>query len=141
MTTQTEMAALEGACLELEVAKEMEAQATATRIHAEQRLLALGVALRPEGSVTTIIRDWKIVTTGRVNRNIDDAVLDAIRADVPSALFDRAIRYKPSLVLDGLRYLQNNEPDTYAVLAQAITAKPGKPSVTIERVEPACAAA
>ena len=31
-----------------------------------------------------------------------------------------------------LKYLRNNEPETYAIFAEALTATPAKPNVTVE---------
>ena len=81
-----------------------------------------------------------MTATFGVNRTIDRAALESVREVIPVALFEQAVEYKPALVLAGLRYLQSNEPDTYRVLAQAITSKPAKPSVKVERVETASAA-
>ena len=79
----------------------------------------------------------------RISRTctLDRAALEAVRAEVPAALFEQAIEYKPALKTAGLRYLQQNEPETYAVLAQAITAKPAKPSVRVEAIAEAKEAA
>lgn len=96
------------------------------------------VALMPtkdEGSVTIKGESYKVAITYGVNRTVDAAALEAIKSSVPAALFEQAITYKPALVLPGLRYLQSNEPEAYAALAQAITARPAKPSVKIEAVE------
>ncbi|MGV8956021.1 MAG: hypothetical protein ACOH2M_33320, partial [Cypionkella sp.] len=73
-------------------------------------------------------------TLGVINRLFDAAQLEAIRPRIPAALFGQVVRYKPEPVLQGLRYLKNNEPDTYAVLAQALTATPGKTGVRVEFV-------
>lgn len=117
----------------LEAAKENEERARESRIACEEALLAL-VRGKAEGSVTERGEGWKVTVTYGVNRTVDAAALDAVRARIPAALFEQAITYKPALVLAGVRYLQSNEPDTYAVLAQAITAKPAKPSVKVERM-------
>lgn len=121
------------ACAELEAAKIAEAAATAARIDAECAVLA-EMESKPEGSVTQRGHAYKATATFTVNRSIDAAALEAIREQIPVPLFEQAVSYKPSLVQAGVRYLQQNEPETYAVLAQAITAKPGKPSVRIEAV-------
>ena len=115
-------------------AKNTERCATEARIRAELELLALCPA-KPEGSMTTRTDGYKVTTTGVVNRSVDQAALAAIRSAIPEALFDQAVRYKPELITAGVRNLQLNEPATYAVLAQAFTAKPGKTSVVVERVE------
>lgn len=89
---------------------------------------------RDEGAVKSDGNAYRITTTYGVNRTIDAAALDAVRAKVPAGLFEQAIEYAPKIKLAGLRYLRNNEPETYALLAQAITAKPAKPSVKVERM-------
>jgi hypothetical protein len=121
------------ACRLLAEAKAAEAKATAVRIGAEQALLAF-LPVKAEGSVSQRIGQWKVTVTFPMNRTIDAAALEAVRAEVPEALFERAIEYRPSLVIAGLTYLRSNEPETYALLAQAITAKPGKPGVKLEPI-------
>lgn len=130
---------LEHACAALEAAKDAEAKATAARIQAERAVLDM-LPAKIEGSLTEHASGWKVTATFGVNRTIDRAALESVREVIPVALFEQAVEYKPALVLAGLRYLQSNEPDTYRVLAQAITSKPAKPSVKVERVETASAA-
>jgi hypothetical protein len=83
-----------------------------------------------------------VLTLARMNakraKEAEDAAfaeLAAIKDSMPVALFEQAIDYAPKLKLPGLRHLQSNEPDAYALLAQAITARPAKPSVRIEAIE------
>lgn len=115
----------------LEAAKINEDAARAARIDAENALLAV-LPERTEGSATERGRDYKATATYGMTRSLDAAALAAIKDSVPEALFEQAIEYAPKLKLAGLRFLQNNEPEAYAVLAQAITAKPSKPSVKVE---------
>jgi len=119
------------AAYNLELAKRTETLASAARVDAEKELIAL-LPTKDEGSVTLKGEAYKVSITYGFNRTVDVAALEAIKSEVPPNLFEQAIDYKPSLVLAGLRYLQLNEPDAYAVLAQAITSKPSKPSVKIE---------
>jgi hypothetical protein len=117
----------------LTLAKMQEQRATEARVEAERALLAL-LPSKDEGSVTHAGESYKVSITFGVNRTLDAAALAAIKDQVPAALFEQAITYKPALQLPGLRYLQSNEPQAYALLAQAITAKPAKPSVKVEPV-------
>lgn len=119
---------------DVEAMKILEDKYRTLRLDAEERLVA-AVEAKPEGSVTVRGSRYKATVTFGVNRTIDAAALDAVRAKVPAGLFEQAIEYAPKIKLAGLRYLQNNEPETYAILAQAITAKPAKPSVRVESVE------
>ena len=121
-------------CEALEAAKIEEEAAKQKRIDAENALLPF-LAEKDEGSVTHRADGWKVTVTYGMNRSVDQAAVDAVRAAMPVALFENAFRPKWDLSITGLRYLQNNEPETYAIAAQAITAKPAKPSVCLERVE------
>jgi hypothetical protein len=123
----------------LEAAKIAENAASAARIDAENALIAL-CGCKDEGSATHRGGAYKVTITGNVNRRVDPAALDAVRGALSPALFDQAFRYKPEVITAGVRYLQNNEPQAYAIAAQAITATPGKPSVRIEAIEQQAAA-
>jgi len=61
-----------------------------------------------------------------------EAALNAVRERLGPAMFEKAFRFKPEVSLSGIRYLQQNEPDLYAIAAQAFTATPGKASVRAE---------
>jgi len=125
---------IDQAAAALEAAKIAEAQANRARLDAEANLLALAEA-RDEGRVTLRGQQYKATVTFGVNRTVDAAALAAVRDAIPEALFEQAVEYAPKLRLAGVRYLMLNEPETYAVLAQAITAKPAKPSVRVEMVQ------
>lgn len=120
---------------ELVQAKALEAQANTRRLDAEANVLRF-VATKDEGTVTVSAGDYKLTVTYGVNRTLDRPALAAVRSGMAPELFERAIEYRPAIDLAGLRYLRNNEPQAYAVLAQAITAKPAKPSLRIEPVTP-----
>jgi len=121
---------------ELLRAKNIEEAARERRIDAEQAILTELGEVKAEGQ--TVVKDgrYKVTITGSMNRRIDGAVLELIRQTIPGALFDQAIRWKPEVNLTGLRYLQNNEPNTYSILAEAITTTPAKPSVRVDILEP-----
>lgn len=127
------MNTIDNLAAQLEAAKAEEARATQARLDAEAALIdALGV--REEGAQTHRGEHYKVTLTGVVNRRFDAAALEALRGAIPAALFAQAVRYKPEPINAGLVYLRNNEPDTYAVLAQALTVAPGKPGVRVEAV-------
>lgn len=122
---------LDTLCLALMRAKQDEEAARDTRIAIESEIVKL-VEAKEEGSVTTSGEQFKVAVTFGVNRTVDRAALETIRTSMPPGLFFRAIDYRPAIDTAGLRYLRNNEPEAYAQLAQAITAKPAKPSVRID---------
>ena len=116
-----------------EAAKLEEARAIAARIGIEQRMTeALGV--REEGAQMHRGEQYKVTITGVLNRKFDEAALSAVAGRIPTPLLLQAVRYKPEPITAGLRYLRNNEGETYQILAEALTVTPGKPQVRVEFV-------
>jgi len=129
------MTTLSQALHALDNARAAEADASLARLQAEQALLDLVGELPTEG--TTRRGDGELVAviqTG-VRRKVDADVLARIAPSIPEAIGKRLLRWKPDLVTSELRYVQNNEPEIYAVLSEAITVTPAKPSIRIETVK------
>lgn len=120
---------------ELEIAEDLfnakleESFAEAKRIALEQELIAL-VGAKEEGAQTHEIGDFKVTITGRINRKIDWSIFDKdIASKIPESL--HPVKVKRELDETGVKYLANNEPQLYKILAKALTVKPAKTSVTI----------
>lgn len=128
------MTTIDQAATALEAAKIAEAAATAARIDAENAVLAI-TGCKDEGSATHRGGQYKVTVTGNVYRKVDEAALAAVRERISAEIFDRVFRYKPEVITAGARYLQLNEVELYGIVAQAITATPGKPSVKVEAVQ------
>lgn len=126
------------ACHRLALSKEAEAAANAARLEAEQAVLALVGELPTEGTTRKDAGALACVITTSIRRKVDADKLTEIAAQIPEEIGKRLIKWKPDLVTAELRYLQNNERELYAVVAQAIEAKPAKPAI---RLEPATEAA
>lgn len=112
-------------------AKHEEDKAREARIEAENKLVSL-FGCKDEGSQTHKSDGYKVTITGRINRTIDEAAWDSVSDRVPVNL--SPIKYKPQIDNRDLKYLQDNEPAIYRIVCEAITAKPGKPGVKVERV-------
>ena len=110
-------------------AKRAEERARDERGTIEQQIIAL-TGSKPEGSETHAAGEFKVTVTGKMTRKLDADLWESIKDSIPENL--RPVSYKPSLDLKGLRYLQNNEPEIYAIAAKAIETKPAKPSVTVK---------
>lgn len=126
---------LEYAAERLIQAKAAEQVANHTRLVAELEVLDLLGELDGEGTTKFEAGDYKLTVRTSMTRNVDRDVLCQIAPNIPEAIAKRLFRWKPELDLKELRYLQSNEVDLYGIVAQAITMKPAKPAITVERAE------
>lgn len=108
-------------------AKRVEREAEEKRIALEEELIAV-LGKRDEGAKTHAVGDYKITITGRVNRKIDWDAFDVVSSKIPESLWP----VKRQLDVTGVKYLENNEPALYKVLAPALTVEPAKTTVTIK---------
>lgn len=129
------MTTLSQALHALDHARAAEADASLARLQAEQALLDLVGELPAEGTTRRDDGELVAVIQTGVRRKVDADVLARIAPSIPEAIGKRLLRWKPDLVTSELRYVQNNEPEIYALLAQAITVTPAKPSIRIEAVK------
>lgn len=120
---------------ELAAARVAEDAANVRRLRAEEAVLECLGNLPEEGTRKEQLGPWQLSVTTSIRRTVDAEALAAIAPKIPEAIGKRLIRWKPDLQMRELRYVQSNEPEIYAVLAQIITAKPAKPSVKLERKE------
>lgn len=111
---------------DLFAAKQMEKEAQRQRIQLEEELVTV-LGKRDEGSKTHSIGDFKVTITGRVNRKIDWEKFDQVSSKIPESLWP----VKRSLDETGVKYLANNEPAFYKILAPALTVEPAKTTVQI----------
>src|SRR5690554_718755 len=105
-------------------AKRAEDEARDKRIALES-LITDELGCKEEGSQSHKLEGYRVTITGRINRTIDEAAWSAVSERVPANL--SPIKYKPAIDNKGLKYLKDNEPAIYRIVAEAITAKPGKP--------------
>jgi len=114
--------------------KELEDSCKRRRIELETEMLPL-LSHRPEGQTSTKTNQGRqIVLKTKLNRTLDGVELNKIRDKIPADLLP--LQAKEVLDLKRLRYLQNNEPETYRLLAGCITTKPAKPNITIATASP-----
>jgi hypothetical protein len=109
--------------------KRAEENARDARLRIEQEILEQ-TGCKEEGSQTHDAGDWRITVTGKLKRKLNADKWREIEDSIPEAL--RPVEYKPALDTAGLRCLENNEPDIYRQICQAIETKPAKPSITIK---------
>lgn len=104
-------------------------------IKCEREIIELALidwlGVKEEGAQTHDIGDYKITITSKLTRTLDGDKWDEIKAGLPEQ-YRLIVDWKPSLDLKGLRWVQENEPDIYKKVAQAVTIKPAKTSVVVK---------
>jgi len=114
-------------------AKQAETKATAARVAAEERILALRPA-KEEGSETFEAAGVKVTVTGKLTYSCDD-VRALAKACVASSMPANWIPVKAKTELDatGAKWLRTTAPDVWArVVAPHVTIKPAKTSITVK---------
>lgn len=118
----------------LKLAKKRENEAKEERLDLEE-LIIKKVGAETEGAFTVKGDSYQITTTGKLTRTINEKLLPEVQSEIPTPLFERLFRYKPSLNTKELKYIENNEPEYYAIVAKAITTKPAKTAVSFKELE------
>ena len=94
--------------------------------------LIQAVGVKDEGTQSFNTDNYKISTTGKINRTVDAKKVEEIAQQLPEPLYNRLFKFKPSLDLKEYRYIENNEPQYHKIVSRAVTAKPAKPTLKIE---------
>jgi hypothetical protein len=113
-------------------AKREEDLAAKRRIEIEAEIIARA-GERDEGSETHELADGrKLTVTAKITRSIDEDAWRRVMHQVPEQM--RPITFVESAKLDtkGLHWLQDNEPAIYAIVAQAVTARKAKSSISVK---------
>lgn len=111
-------------------AKKAEAVANKQRTAIEDQIVAL-TGKRDEGSQTVNATGFKITVTGKMSRKMDWDKWEQIKSQIAPNLWP--VKNKPELDEKGVKYLQANEPEIYALLP--IEVKPAKTAIEVKAVE------
>lgn len=130
LTTENLVAAVTD---QIRTAKTQEMLARMRRIEAEKQLIELVGFDKTEGSSSFESCGLRVTLTGKLTRTLDPKKWEEIKHTIPTDL--HPVDYKPSLILPAIRYLENNEPETFKQISQAITTKPAKVAVILKDIE------
>ncbi|NBW51496.1 MAG: hypothetical protein EBR49_15695 [Betaproteobacteria bacterium] len=115
---------------ELIQAKAAESQANIRRINIEQAIIKI-TGQKEEGSFTLDLENgMKLTVTGKLSYAADMSMLTQLCQALSPDM--RPLKIETKLDETGCKYLRNNEPETWALIAPAITVKPAKTSITIK---------
>jgi hypothetical protein len=109
-------------------AKAKEEKARLARLDAESKIIEL-VGVKDEGSFSITTDYFKVSTTGKMTRRLDDAAYMAIREDLPLGLDPVVLR--PAIDMKAFRQLEKH-PEVMRLFSVCLTTKPAKPSVKVE---------
>ena len=109
--------------------KKAELEAVKTELLLIENRLLPHVAQRAEGQATTKTDRHTIVLKQGTNYSLNGTKLLKVRDQIPESMLPLSVK----TVLDPkrLKHLRLNEPSTYAIFAQALTARPAKPNFKI----------
>ena len=112
-------------------AKRLEDQAKKRRLEAEERVLAL-VPPKEEGSQTIQVGDFHLTVTGALNYKCGDLqALDKACADARFGPNLVPIKTKVELDATGCKWLRQNEPSLWDVVAKHVTVSPAKAAMKV----------
>ena len=110
-------------------AKRDEKKANMRRLDIEAQL-AEALETKSEGASTTHIEGYKITATQPVTRKVDPVAWEKVKNKLPTILWP--VKFKLEADATGCKYLANNEPELWSMVAEAFEAKPGKIGFKIE---------
>lgn len=113
-------------------AKHAEDEAAKRRVELEAQII-LRTGERDEGAETHELADGrKLVVTAKITRTVDPELWRQVEAQVPTDLRPITWESSPKLDTKGLRWLMENRPDVYSVVARALTAKKAKTAIAVK---------
>ncbi len=112
-------------------AKHAEDAAAKRRFEIEAQIIAL-TGERDEGSETRELADGrKLTVTAKVTRDLDETKYRAVMHRIPEEM--RPVQFIEVARVDtkGVRWLAENRPDLYAILAEAMTVRKAKTAIQV----------
>jgi len=111
-------------------AKEAEAAAKDRRIQVESQITEL-VGFAEEGTTNAEGILFKVKTVGKLTRSLDDKAIQSDWDKLPNEI-KQCVNFKASLNTTKLRALETMRDDLVPLMAQYMTTKAAKPSVSVE---------
>lgn len=119
---------------ELIAAKKQKDDAAKLVASIEQQIILKQGTAGEEGTKTEEYEEFKVSVVTGYNYKVDQKVLEQIRSELPTDLFNSAFSFKPSLDLKFFRGLKASNPEAFGKVVRAVTATPKKTAVKISAV-------
>jgi hypothetical protein len=116
-------------------AKRDEDQANIRRVEIEKQMITAAAFIKLEGSESHKSDTKKVTFTAKLTKKLDVKKWLSVKGNIPEAF--RSVVKEKSVIeykLDdkGVKYLESNEPDIFAILSEALTITPAKTAVKVE---------
>jgi hypothetical protein len=132
MSTQVSNSNIEGLCGGWLEAKRREDEARKSRIAIENQI-SVALEKKTEGSITHKLEHYKVTLTQPIYRKLDVEKWVTVKTLIDQKLWPIKVIVEADAT--GCRYLANNEPQLWALVADAFTVTPGKIGVDVKEVE------
>jgi hypothetical protein len=111
-------------------AKRREQTAEAERVLIGNKLASI-LGVPEEGAKSHTVGNYSVTVKQPINRTVDWAVFDAAKAVAPEGTH-MPEKVKRELDETGLKWIRDNQPELYAEIAKAVTAKPGRIGIEVK---------
>lgn len=93
------------------------------------------VELKAEGSTTLKTGTHKVTTTQSIRREVNKEKAQDVVKLLPPEIGNLIFDYKVTLNTKLFKQIQDQQPENYNIICEAVTSKPSKPSVKIEEIK------
>ena len=129
---QSVVTELDRLCHKLQTLKTAEADIKKQRVEVEAEIAAL-VTPPEEGTEKKITQYYKVTTTGKLTRSLDQSQALELRHEWPQELDHLfPVRVKYDNDIKKLRVLEQSHPELYRKFCKCLSTKPAKTAVKIE---------
>jgi hypothetical protein len=132
MSTANANSNIEGLCGGWLEAKRREDEARKSRIEIENQI-SVALEKKPEGAITHKLEHYKVTLTQPIYRKLDVEKWVTVKTLIDQKLWPIKVIVEADAT--GCKYLANNEPALWALVADAFTVTPGKVGVEVKEIE------
>lgn len=125
---------IENIANDIRAAKLEEDTARKRRCSLEAQLIVALDVPEEEGSYVFEFSGLKTTIMRKMTRTVVPGVLAKVARRISKAVLASVVKQKPALDLRAYRQLEDTDPRAYVAISQALSVKPAKPSVKIERL-------
>jgi hypothetical protein len=132
MSTLNANSNIEGLCGGWLEAKRREDEARKSRIEIENQI-SVALEKKSEGAITHKLEHYKVTLTQPIYRKLDVEKWTTVKTLIDQKLWPIKVIVEADAT--GCKWLANNEPQLWALIADAFTVTPGKVGVDVKEID------